>query len=75
MEPIEPTKETVAETGLPPHIPRPEPLNNTTEQSPPQRVILAHLARGRAFEKQGDHDSAIAEYTEAISLNPADADG
>jgi Tfp pilus assembly protein PilF len=37
----------------------------------PIQVPFAYLLRGRAFEKGGHFDSAVADYTEAIALNPA----
>jgi tetratricopeptide (TPR) repeat protein len=34
---------------------------------------MAYNNRGWAYDKKGDHDKAIAEYTEAIRLDPKDA--
>jgi Tfp pilus assembly protein PilF len=36
----------------------------------PTRVPFAYLLRGRAFEKDGQVDRAVADYTKAITLNP-----
>jgi len=36
-------------------------------------LAIAFTNRGRAYEKKGDHDRAIADYSEAIRLNPKDA--
>ena len=33
-----------------------------------------YLDRGRAHAAKGEHDKAIADYTEAIHLDPKDAD-
>jgi tetratricopeptide (TPR) repeat protein len=34
------------------------------------RGELAHARRGRAYAEKGDHDKAIADYTEAVRLYP-----
>ena len=34
---------------------------------------VAHVARGLAWQAKGDLDRALADYTEAIRLNPRDA--
>jgi hypothetical protein len=36
----------------------------------PTQVPFAYLLRGRAFEKDGQFDRAVADYTKAIALNP-----
>ena len=36
-------------------------------------LAIAFTNRGRAYEKKGDHDRAIADYSEAIRLDPKDA--
>ena len=36
----------------------------------PTRVPFAYLLRGRAFEKDGEVEKAVADYTKAIALNP-----
>jgi tetratricopeptide (TPR) repeat protein len=37
----------------------------------PTQVPFAYLLRGRAFEKEGQLDRAVADYTKAIALNPS----
>jgi tetratricopeptide (TPR) repeat protein len=36
----------------------------------PERVLLAYLNRGMAFEKRGQMDKAIEDYDKAIALDP-----
>ena len=42
-------------------------------QLPTLDLAAAHGFRGRASAKKGDHERAIADYGEAIRLNPNDA--
>lgn len=39
----------------------------------PAKLFLAHLWRGSAYEKKGDHDQAIADFNKAIELQPDSA--
>ena len=35
---------------------------------------MAYYCRGLIYHKKGDYDKAVADYTEAIRLDPRDAD-
>jgi tetratricopeptide (TPR) repeat protein len=52
------------------------PPNLQARYAAQNRALSAwiHTARGSAYESKGEHDKAIADYTEAIRLNPRDAD-
>ena len=42
--------------------------------TPNESAVRAHINRGAAYFREGDFDQAIAEYTEAIALDPDYAD-
>lgn len=46
-------------------------INAATEN--PAKLFLAHLWRGSAYEKNGDHSQAIADFDKAIQLQPDNA--
>ena len=39
----------------------------------PTKLFLAHIWRGSAYEKKGNHDQAIADFDKAIDLQPDNA--
>lgn len=44
-----------------------------TGTEPPEKLFLALLWRGSAYETRGDHDQAIADFDKAIRLQPDNA--
>ena len=47
-------------------------MNKAIELNPKDAGLF--YGRGVAYESKGDHDKAIADYTEAIRLDPKSAD-
>ncbi len=41
---------------------------------PPSNLAIVYFDRGTAYLSKGDYDRAIADYTQAIAINPQDAE-